>query len=613
MLRKILALLLAAALCLSFAACGEAPGTEQPDPTGDPLSGGESAASALSNDPAAHFTDRDLAGTWEECVNVTLSDSGSTADGDGVNIDGSTVTVTRAGTYRFTGSLSQGQLRVSVGEQDKVQLVLENVSVSCTGGPALYILSGDKIFVTLADGSENHLETTGEFTNTAETNLDGAVFSKSDVTFNGTGSLAVTCETAHGMVSKDDMKITGGTYTVTAAKQGISGKDSLRICGGDITVNSGTDGLRSKNDEDAARGYIYISGGTWNITAGGDGMDASGEILIVGGTFTVFTGEGSDSVTHSDGSWGGGMMGGWPGGWEDTQTDTDAVSCKAVKAGTQLTLTGGTFTLDSQDDALHCGGDLTVSGGEYTIASGDDALHADGALTVSNGNMEITKSYEGLEGTYITVSGGDIRLTASDDGMNAAGGNDGSGMAGPWGQGGFGEATDAYILISGGTLRMDAGGDGIDSNGDLTVTGGTVYLDGPENSGNGALDYAGTGTITGGTVVALGASGMAMNFGTSSTQGAILCGLNGTAPADTEVTLKDAEGNLLASYTSGKSFQSILISAPGVEVGKTYTVSVGSASADITMDSVIYGSGSGMGGGMGGGPGGMGGGRPGGR
>ena len=171
------------------------------------------------------------------------------------------------------------------------------------------------------------------------------------------------------------------------------------------------------------------------------------------------------------------------------------------------------------------------------------------------------------------------------------------------------------ILIAGGNLVMNAGGDGIDSNGDLTVTGGTVYLDGPTNSGNGALDYAGNAKITGGVFIALGAAGMAMNFGTDSTQGAILCGLNGNAPAGTEVSVKDSKGSVLASYTSQKSYQSILISAPGMEKGQTYTVSVGEATAEFTLDSIIYGSGSGMGGpgGMGGGPGGMGGGPGGGR
>lgn len=601
MSRKLFAAFLAAAV-LSMTAC--TPGEPAVSGTQPTQSGTDQTATDVPMDISGMFTDRDYEAGYEAAVTVTLSDEGSTADGSGVTVAENIITITQAGTYRLTGTLTQGQVRVSVGEVDKVQLVLDGASVANEAHAALYILSGDKVFVTLAEGSENALASSGEFVQTDENTVDAAVFSKSDVTFNGSGSLAVLCESGHGIVSKDDLKVTGGTYLVSAAKQGMTGKDSVRIAGGSFTVESGSDGLRSRNEEDTARGYLYIAGGSFRITAGNDGMDASGQILISGGEFTVDTGAGSASVTHSDGSWGGGI-GGF-GGWEDSgNTDTAAESCKGIKAGGSLTVSGGTFQMDTEDDAFHAGGDLTVSGGSLTVASGDDALHADGALNILSGTLDITRSYEGLEGTYITVSGGDITLTASDDGINAAGGNDGSGMAGPWGQpGGFGEATDASILISGGTLVMDAGGDGIDSNGDLMVTGGTVFLNGPTNGGNGVLDYAGEGRISGGTVVALGTADMAMNFGTNSTQGSILCALNGTAPVGTEVKLTDSDGNVLASYVSEKTFQSILISAPGVAVGETYTVYVGEASARITMESVICGNGMGGMGGPGGGPGG---------
>ena len=595
MLRKATALLLAAALCAGLAACENPPVAQVTEPA--------ATQPALTVDTAEMFTDRDWNGSYENAVQVTLSDGGSTADGSGVTVDGSVITVTAEGTYRFAGSLTEGQIRVAAGETDKVQLVFSGVSVAKTGHAALYILSCDKVFVTLEAGTENALASSGDFVQTDDNSVDAAVFSKSDVVINGSGSLAVLCETGHGIVSKDDLKITGGSVAVNAAKQGVTGKDSVRIAGGSITVQAGTDAIRSKNEEDSAKGYIYIAGGTFALTAGHDGLDASAYCMIEDGSFAVTTGEGSASVTHSEGQWGGGMMPGW-GGMGGTAEETDTESVKGIKAATTLQITGGSFAIDSEDDALHSNGDLTVSGGSFSIASGDDAFHADNTLAISGGTIDITKSYEGLEGNYITVSGGDIKLVASDDGMNAAGGNDGSGMAGPFGggMGGFGEATDAEIIISGGSLVLNAGGDGIDSNGDLTVTSGTVYLDGPTNGGNGSLDYAGTARITGGTFIALGSVGMAMNFGTESTQGAILCSLNGMAPAGTQVSVKDSKGNVLASYASQKDFQSILISAPGMEKGGTYTVSVGTASAEFTLDDIIYGSGSGMGGGMGGGP-----------
>ena len=532
--QRIFAVILAAALLLSLAGCDAEPKPAETAP--------DVTAPAVTLDTAGMFTDRDLDPGYDSAVSITLSDAGCTG-GAGVAVDGTTVTITAAGTYRLSGKLTEGQLRVAAGEQDKVQLVLEGASVENADHAALYILSADKVFLTLADRTENALTVSGEFRQTDDNAVDAAIFSKSDLVINGSGSLAVSCESAHGIVSKDDLK----------------------------------------------------------ITAGNDGISASSACLIEGGAFEIFTGAGSASVTHSEGQWGGGMWPGWGG-----STEADTPSVKGIKAGGGLTVTGGSFTIDAEDDALHSNTDLTVTGGSFCVASGDDALHADAVLLITGGALDITKSYEGLEGNYITLSGGAITLVASDDGMNAAGGNDGSGMAGPFG--GFGTATDAYIRITGGSLVVDAGGDGIDSNGDLTVTGGVVCVDGPTNGGNGSLDYAGNAKITGGVFVALGSVGMAMNFGMDSTQGAILCSLNGNAPAGTEVAVKDSSGNVLASYTSQKTFQSVLISAPGMEKGQTYTVSAGTVSAEFTLDAIIYGSGSGMGGG----PGGPGGGRPGG-
>lgn len=516
MLRKILAFGLTAALCMGLAACKEkAPIPTAAVPTGEVV---------LDVDVGTLFSDRDRDDSYQNPVKIILSDSGSSAGG-GVAVEGSTVTISKEGTYLVSGTLSDGQLRVAVGEKDKVQVVLDNVNIQNASDAALYVSQGDKVFVTLAEGSENTLCATGAFA--GDDGVDAAVFSRADLTFNGTGKLTVTADSGHGIVSKDDLKITGGEYAVTASGQGLTGKDSLCIESGSFAINSGTDGLHAKNEEDATLGNIYLLGGTFAITSGSDGMDASR--------------------------------------------------------------------------------DLGIMGGSITIASDDDGLHAENALGISGGTIRITKSIEGLEANYITISGGDIALSASDDGINAAGGNDGSGMEEPFGHGGgFGQATDAYVLICGGRLAVNAGGDGIDSNGALTVTGGEVYVDGPTNGGNGPLDYAGEATITGGTFIALGSAGMAMNFGTNSTQGAILCGLNGSAQAGTLVSVKDGSGKVLASYTSQKTFQSVLISAPGMKKGQTYTVCVGDASGEFTLDSIIYGSGMG---GMGGGPGG----RPGGR
>ncbi len=266
---------------------------------------------------------------------------------------------------------------------------------------------------------------------------------------------------------------------------------------------------------------------------------------------------------------------------------------KGLKSDGELLLESGTFVMDCEDDAFHSNGDVTVTGGSYTVATGDDAFHADGALTVSGGTVDITESYEGLEGATVDITGGTISIVASDDGINAAGG-DGENVPGQ-------ANSDYWIHISGGVITVDAGGDGIDSNGDILVSGGELYVSGSTGDGDSAIDCDGDAVITGGVVVAAGSSGMAQNFGTSSTQGSIL--VTFSTGSTEQVTLTDSDGTVLASYTPAKRYTCVVVSAPGVVQGGTYTVTAGSQSQTITMDSLIYGAGMGFGN-MGGFPGG---------
>ena len=276
----------------------------------------------------------------------------------------------------------------------------------------------------------------------------------------------------------------------------------------------------------------------------------------------------------------------------------------------ELKIKSGTLTVAAAKKGMAANDLVEITGGDITIASGKHGIHCDEALTVSHGTVNITKSFEGLEAKTIEISGGDIAITASDDGLNAtdsASGTEADGWG--WGFGGMDEAQEGvYILISGGKLTVNASGDGLDSNGDLTITGGEVYISGPTSDGDGALDYAGTGTITGGTLIAAGSSGMAQSL-SSDTQGVMLLTLSGAQSAGSTVTVHDASGMLLASFTPEKAYTSVVISAPGAESGGTYTVECGGESRSITLDGYTYSEGGfgGFGGGM---PGGFGGGQP---
>ncbi len=546
------------------------------------------------------FTDRDKEIGYDEDASVRIQLGGDTAqcDSEAVEISGGTVTIQDEGTYILTGTLN-GMVIVDAEDTDKLQLVLDGVSIKSESSAALYIRQADKVFVTLAPGSENTLSNGGSYTAIDENNIDAAVFSKEDLTLNGSGSLNIQAAAGHGIVSKDDLVITSGTYQITAASHGLSGKDSVRIAGGSFNIASGKDGIHAENADDASLGFAYLSDGTFVISSEGDGISAGSILQIENGEFQIQSGGGSANAEQSQSS------GQQPGRFPMKETETasaseDTVSTKGLKADGDLLINGGNFTIDSADDACHTNGSLTVNEGTFTISSGDDGFHADAGLVIAGGTIEITESYEGIEGQSIEITGGEIRLTVSDDGLNAAGGNDQSGFGGRRGDDNFASGSNASIHISGGTLFINASGDGIDSNGSLTVSGGAVYVDGPTGGGDGALDYDGEGTVTGGGVVAVGSSQMAQNFGSSSTQGSILVSV-GSQEAGSTVTLTDESGQELITFQAAKSFDSVAVSCPEITEGASYTLTAGNSENQITMDSLIYGSGGGMGMGGGGG------------
>lgn len=508
------------------------------------------------------FTERDRDTEYDEseCTAISLSDEETKCDSDGVKMDGQTVTITEGGTYLLTGSLSNGSVVVDTDKTEKVQLILENVSIINEEGAGICVEQADKVFITLADGSTNKI-VSNSFTGNEDTNIDGAIFSREDLTLNGSGTLKIT-SAAHGIVSKDDLVHTGGVYQIQSEKQGLSGKESVRIADGTFTITSGTDAIHSEDTDEDTKGFVYITGGVLTLAAGGDGISSSYVVQADGGSFDIST--------------------------SSTETDT---STKGIKAQKYVILKDGTYQLATADDGIHCNGNVYVCGGTYSINSGDDGIHADDQTVVLDGKIDITNCYEGIEGQSVTIQDGTIKIVSSDDGLNAAGGNDQSSMGRP-GENTFQEDSDAYIDILGGTIEIDAKGDGIDSNGDFSVSGGVIYVSGPGDDGNGALDYDGTATITGGTVVAAGMSGMAQNFGSDSTQGTMLINLD--TDQSGEITLKDTDGTVLVSYTPVRDFNSVVISCEELEEGAAYTLTTGLESEKITMSSLVYSEGQSM-------------------
>ena len=664
----------------------------------------------------------------------------------GVSISGNIITITKEGTYVFSGALSEGQIVVDA-DSAKVQLVLDNADITCASSAAIYIKNADKTFITLAEGSENILMNTAEYEAIDDNNIDAVIFSKDDLTLNGKGTLTINSEYGHGIVSKDDLKLVSGTCNITAKNHALSGKDSVRIAAGTYNLTSGKDGIHSENADDDEKGFVYIASGDFTIESTGDGIDASYVVQIDDGDFDITAGDGAENATKTNNDMPGGgtrdnMGGGAPGGDKpsgeapsgeapsggpssdsdsgkqtgqtppdkpdgdsfdgsrpdekasdnagsqtsqtppdksgkdtsdgqqsdknsqskdtadsttasgassdtdseaasSTSSDTDSTSTKGIKSEGALYVNGGTFTINSADDAFHSNFDVTINDGTYTISSGDDGMHADSALLVNGGTITVTESYEGLEGLNITINDGKIDIAASDDGMNAAGGNDQSGFGGRGGDGFKGmqapdaaqrpddtsdntsdntqkpndtsdtaqttgnitvaaqksdsasdtaQDTDAasedemWIVINGGYVHVLAGGDGLDSNGDLIINGGEVYVDGPSDNGNSAIDYGEKSSfyINGGTVVAVGSSGMAEDVSSESKQQAAFVKLDSQADAG-DVILKDADANEIISYTAQKKYDCVIISTAALKAGQTYTLSASGSESEVSL------------------------------
>ena len=570
---------------------------------------------------------------------VTLTDSSATAKGKytGYEIDGTDVSITAAGTYVFSGDCDNGSITVKKGVTG-VTIVLNGLTLTNDDSAAITLNKTAEASLIAAAGTTN---TVADTEGSNDENAAVKVKSGASLSISGTGTLTVDGNAKNGIKGAADAVITVAEVklNINAADDGLSCDDELNITGGTLSITAGGDAVKAspdtgdtENPDTTSLGNVTISGGTLTLNATGEGVQADGDLTISGGTFHVKTNGGNTTAL----------------------TD-DSASCKGFKAGKTLTVTGGTLTVDSADDALHANTDVTISGGTLTLATGDDGVHADndlvigtkGASSTSTPRINITASYEGLEGTTVTVYSGDIDVVASDDGANAANST-------------LGERSDKYaISIAGGDLYIDAGSDGLDSNNDINITGGKVEVYGADAMMDAAIDYDGTFTLSGGTLFGAGMEPSAgtqayIAVGETSPSGGMGGGPNGqgcgqgmTPPGDANgsadgnrptppsfsgntstdgtftpptkpsggkadgkpsgnlpnresalgikegsvITVQDSSGKTLCTATALGSMSSVIFSSPDIREGETYTVlvdgtSVGTAEAKLgTTDS----------------------------
>lgn len=567
-------------------ACGKTDGTTTLPSTANEVNTADISSLSTMQIPEITDEDNEQVIDTENATQIVFSDGAASVSGAGASVSGSTVTVKTGGTYLVTGSTADGQLLVNAADSDTVKLVLQNANIQSATSAAIYVQNAGKTILNAAEGTVNTLTDAAQYSGQVSEEPDSTVYAKDDLTVNGKGTLKISGNYNDALKSNDTLIVTGATLDITSADDGVIGKDFLLINGGNITVNAVGDGIKSTYDTDTAKGAIVVSGGNFQITAGADGLQAQTEIRLTDGSFHVTTGGGSAaaSVKTQTQSPMGGM-------YRDASDSAEATaqtegSYKGIKCGYLIEISGGTYNLDCADDAVHCNNTIVISGGTFTVQSGDDGIHADTLLSVSDGTIEVQTAYEGLESTQIDITGGNISLVASDDGINAAGGNDASAQNGRFGGDPFAGGTGT-LNITGGTVYVNASGDGLDSNGDINQSGGTVVVDGPTNSGNGALDYDGTYHMTGGTLVAAGAAGMAMTISESSSVYAVTVGTSGTA--NTAIRVCNENGTEVLAFVPQKSFQTVVIATPAFEKGKTYTVSSAAYSGGTLSGGMLSG------------------------
>lgn len=502
-------------------------------------SGGKADTSVSTDNMDFDFSNKDTEYDYDESEANVIKESEDA------------VKITAAGTYVITGRHSS--ITVSAPDSAKVRIILKNATVQNSSGPAIYITAADKVFITAYKGTVNTVSDGSTYSSDFDgTNVDGAVFSKAELTLNGEGTLNVTGSYKCAVVSKDDLIICGLTLNAKSLGSAIEGKDCVKSKDATVTVTSSGDGIKSTNSEDTARGFVYIESGLFNITAAKDGIQAETLVKLSGGEINVTSGGAGRAPFESSSS-------------------DDEESTNGIKAGSLILAEGGSITVSSADDTVHSNGDVQINGGKFTLSSGDDGIHADNALIINSGEIIVSKSYEGLEGKTVTVTGGNIDITASDDGINAA---DGSGSS-AGGKPGSNASSDVYINISGGYITVNASGDGVDSNGNIDISGGVILVSGPASDGNSALDCDGTATVTGGTAIFCGSAGMAETFSGSSSQPSLMYTLDSAAAAGKSVALVNSEGKVIASFVPSKQYINIVISSPYLAVGSSYTLSVG--------------------------------------
>lgn len=554
--------------------------------------------------------------TWKENTGTINLDTMS-VDGDGVSVDGNTITISKGGDFTVTGTLADGQIAVNTldenGDKDKVKLRLSGASITNSSGPAISVTAADELFITLTDGTENSLTDSETY---SDESIDGCIYSKDDIEIKGSGSLNINANHGHGIKSNDSLEIGNGSININSKNDGLHANETILISGGTLNIDAVGDGIQAEE-------ILNITGGDINVKTTGY-VEPSNTNTMRGMRF-----EPSPSPAASDNA-------------SEIEDTADTASSKGIKADWMMTISGGNINIDSTDHSVHCADEINFNGGTVTVSSSSGkGISGHGAVNLNGTDITVTNATEGIESkSILTINDGNIDITCSDDGLNAGGTNGmDTGMGGSIGRpngdmappdnsdmsapsdtdtvappdrnGGMGggmnpsgmvnpqdsseQAADSehHIQINGGNISINAQGDGIDSNGTIIMDGGYVVVNGPTSGGDSSIDYGSACWINGGTLISIGSGRMLENPSSYSEQYVISAFTSAEQAAGTPITIKDSSGNIIMCISPLKSYSHIYFSSDKLTEGETYTLyEGGECSGVIDEKTGVYSGGS---------------------
>ena len=490
---------------------------------------------------------------------ITFSNESITSTNDLVSIDDTTVTLTTNGTYTLTGTSLQATIYIDASSEDVITLILNNVDLSSSTGPIIYIENADKVILHIKENTTNTLTDLSS----SEYDKDAMIYSKDDLTINGLGTLTIDAGLQKGIKVNDDFIVYQTTLNIESEGHAIKVNNSIILEDITLNISSKSDGIQSDNDEDITKSLIYLVSGTYNITSFGDAISSAYDMTIYDGTYTLTSGY--------------------------LNTNTDDTSAKSIKADHNIYLIDGIYNITSSEDAIHSDDGLIIFDGQYTIDASDDAIHADQSLVIQDGTFDIIESYEAIEAKYIDINGGTFNIVALDDAINASDPDISSEAADvPNGGTASSSTSTAVLTITDGTFYITADDDAIDANGTLTISGGTFYINGPTSGMQSLLDYDIEFILTGGTFVGVAGYGNETKYpSTDSTQVSITYNTESIQQSGSTIALLDDQNEVLLSFTTSRVYQVIFLTSSDLEEGSTYTLTINGVVEDtFTLDEI---------------------------